>query len=39
MTRPPLEFGRSAARRHQAPPTLGEHSAAIRGPIDSRRAA
>jgi formyl-CoA transferase len=36
---PALSFGRSAARRHQAPPTLGQHSAAIRGPIDARRAA
>jgi crotonobetainyl-CoA:carnitine CoA-transferase CaiB-like acyl-CoA transferase len=36
---PPLKFGRSAERRHQAPPTLGQHSAAIRGPIESRRAA
>jgi crotonobetainyl-CoA:carnitine CoA-transferase CaiB-like acyl-CoA transferase len=26
----PLTFGRSAARQHHAPPTLGQHSAAIR---------
>jgi acetyl-CoA carboxylase carboxyl transferase subunit beta len=32
---PPLRFGRSAARRHQAPPTLGQHSAAIRDRVDS----
>jgi formyl-CoA transferase len=36
---PPLRFGRSGARPHQAPPTLGQHSAEIRGAIDSRRAA
>jgi crotonobetainyl-CoA:carnitine CoA-transferase CaiB-like acyl-CoA transferase len=30
----PLNFGRSPARDHQAPPTLGQHSAAIRGAVD-----
>ena len=30
----PLHFGRSAARDHQAPPTLGQHSAAIRRSVD-----
>ena len=30
----PLRFGRSAAPDHQAPPTLGQHSAAIRRSVD-----
>ena len=30
----PLRFGRSAAREHRAPPTLGQHSAAIRHSAD-----
>jgi crotonobetainyl-CoA:carnitine CoA-transferase CaiB-like acyl-CoA transferase len=30
----PLNFGRSPARDHQAPPTLGQHSAAIRRAVD-----
>jgi crotonobetainyl-CoA:carnitine CoA-transferase CaiB-like acyl-CoA transferase len=36
---PPLRFGRSEARRHQPPPTLGQHSAAIAGTPGLRRAA
>ncbi len=33
----PLKFGRSPAPDHQAPPTLGQHSAEIRRSIDERQ--
>ena len=33
----PLKFGRSSAPDHQAPPTLGQHSAEIRRSIDERQ--
>ena len=32
---PPLRFDRSAARKHRAPPALGEHSEAIRAWLES----
>jgi len=36
---PPLRFDRSASREHLAPPTLGQHSEAIRAWLESERAA
>jgi crotonobetainyl-CoA:carnitine CoA-transferase CaiB-like acyl-CoA transferase len=32
---PPLRFDRSDTREHRAPPTLGEHSDAIRAWLES----